>query len=810
MGKILLLLLLISGSINAQTAADLFDTSLRRNGDKGLSQSSYSRSDSAWVAGAKSMTYTGGYSLPTASPTVKGGILIGNRLYASPSGELNTVPNLSAYTNDPGFWTATQVRQAIADSNAAHTLYFSGDFTGSGTPTDPFRLVTAPGTALTVDPLATQNSTNAASSGDLYSAKLGFAARNHAHIANDITDLNAAFTTYLKGLPGFATDKVLSFNGTSLVWVTATATVGSTTALAASTLSSPAQLYTQLTLNWTAVPNAANYTLSMAQDAGFTVGITNLTTTSSLSYVHTNLTGNTAYYYRLTPNGTGSYTNGPPAYLTVSTLAGPTPLAASTLVLSGVSSSSLTANWTAVTNAAGYELSSALDANFTNNATTVYSGTALTFSPTGLVPSTPYYFRLKALGTGNYGDSPYATATTTTGSTSQTQLAASTLSFSGVSTTAVTITWTTVPNAGGYLLQRATDNAFTANVTIVYSGTAVSTTNNGLTPATSYYYRVKATGTGNYSDGPYSAVGTATTGSGGPLGTPSLALNGAASTQITTVWTSVTSASGYTLQQAANAAFTAGVTTVYSGTATSFTQAGLTPQTVYYYKVKATGSGNYADGALTAALSATTTVQTAGTYAVDRTFRVNLTSSAATAAVTGWNVWSVPNLTKPSAASGTTFTSLVTETGITSTVSASVTGDFSGVNNNVFTPDMTTGVWPATVLDRSWNYVGSASAGIHVSGLNSAKYYQVYVLTAQAVGGSAGTINVLVGGLTRPVVVPGNTGDNMGDEFTDQALATFNNVQADASGGLDIQFLRSCCVSVPIQGFIIQETSVAK
>ncbi len=808
MGKLLLLLLLFSTSLKAQTAADLFDTSMRKNGDKGLSQSNYSRSDSAWVAGAKSLTYTSSYTLPTASPTMKGGILIGNRLYASPIGELNAVPNLSAYTNDVNYWTATQVRQAIADSNAARVIYFSGDFLGSGTPTDPFRLVTAPGTALTVDPLATQNSPNAASSGDLWSAKLGFAAKNHAHIANDVTDLNTAFTSYLKGLPGFGTDKVLSYNGTSMVWVPATITPVSTTALPASTLGSSAQLYTQITINWTAVPNATNYTLSTAQDAGFTVGVTSIYTGSSLTYAHTGLVGNYAYYYRLTPNGTNSYTNGPPAYLTVSTQASPATLTASALTLSGVSTTSLTAAWTAVTNATGYELSRAFDADFTNNATTVYSGTALSGNQTGLLSSTPYYYRLKALGTGNYADGPYATAAATTATpVSQTQLAASTLSFSGVSSTAVTLTWTTIANASGYLLQRATDNAFSANVATVYSGTALTTTRTGLSPSTVYYYRAKATGTGYYTDGNYSPVVSVTTST--PVGASTLSLNGAAGTQITTVWTSVTNAAGYTLQQAMNSAFTTGVTTVYVGTATTFTQTGLTPQTVYYYRVNATGNGTLTDGAASPVLSATTTPQTAGPYAVERTFRVNLSSSYNTAGVTGWNVWTVPNLTKPSSASGTALANLLTDAGITSTVSLSVLGEFSGTNNNIFTPDLTTGIWPALVMDRGWNYVGPATAGMRISGLNPAKYYQVYALGAHPANSSALSTTFSVGNLSRLVYMPGNYGD-AALEFGSAALATFYNIQPDANGSIDLLLQRPCCMGTALQGFVVQETNSTK
>lgn len=63
--------------------------------------------------------------------------------------------------------------------------------------------------------------------------------------------------------------------------------------------------------------------------------------------------------------------------------------------------------WSAVTNRTYYQIQRATDAAFTANLTTLTSTlTATTYSDTGRTAGTTYYYRIKAIGTGHYGDSP--------------------------------------------------------------------------------------------------------------------------------------------------------------------------------------------------------------------------------------------------------------------------------------------------------------------------------------------------------------------------------------------------------------------
>jgi len=87
--------------------------------------------------------------------------------------------------------------------------------------------------------------------------------------------------------------------------------------------------------------------------------------------------------------------------------------------------------------------------------------------------------------------------------------APSLLSISGATSSALTIKWSGVTNATSYTLERANTATFTGS-TIVYSGTTTSFTNSGLTAATNYYFRVKATAP-NYIASNYAVISGATT-----------------------------------------------------------------------------------------------------------------------------------------------------------------------------------------------------------------------------------------------------------------------------------------------------------
>lgn len=89
-------------------------------------------------------------------------------------------------------------------------------------------------------------------------------------------------------------------------------------------------------------------------------------------------------------------------------------------------------------------------------------------------------------------------------------LGVSTLTTGTITSSSVVLNWTAVDAATGYIVERATNAGFTAGLTTVYTGASLTATATGLTTATAYYFRVRATANG-YTTGANSTTATATT-----------------------------------------------------------------------------------------------------------------------------------------------------------------------------------------------------------------------------------------------------------------------------------------------------------
>ncbi|MCL2346894.1 MAG: fibronectin type III domain-containing protein [Planctomycetaceae bacterium] len=155
----------------------------------------------------------------------------------------------------------------------------------------------------------------------------------------------------------------------------------------------------------------------------------------------------------------------------------------------------------------------------------------------------------------------------------------------------ISVAWNAITNASGYVVQYATNSAFTAGVgTVTATASATTAVIDKLTANTTYYVRVMATGIGTYSDSDYSVSKSATT-LKIKLTTPTLgAVTATGSDTINVAWNAIANASGYVVQYAMNSAFTAGVgtVTVSSQSTTTAVIDKLTANTVYYVRVMAT------------------------------------------------------------------------------------------------------------------------------------------------------------------------------------------------------------------------------
>jgi chitodextrinase len=193
------------------------------------------------------------------------------------------------------------------------------------------------------------------------------------------------------------------------------------------------------------------------------------------------------------------------------------PTAPTNLTTTAVSPAQINLSWTSSTDnvaVTGYKVERCLGnscANFAQIATP--SGT--TFNDAGLTGSTSYSYRVRAAdAAGNLSSYSVSSAVTTP---APTFTAPTNLSATAVSSTQINLTWTAGSETGGtisqYLVERC-QGAGCSNFTQVATSASASFGDSGLTAATSYSYRVRATDNANNLSG-YSNTATATTSASG-------------------------------------------------------------------------------------------------------------------------------------------------------------------------------------------------------------------------------------------------------------------------------------------------------
>jgi len=209
--------------------------------------------------------------------------------------------------------------------------------------------------------------------------------------------------------------------------------------------------------------------------------------------------------------------------------------------------------------------------------TTAAAGTT-SFLDSGLAAGTAYCYRIYAFS-GALNSRTIGQCTTTT-------LAPPALGQPVVdSTSQITLSWSQVPGNSGYKIERRT-GAGAWNDLAVKGADVTGHTDIGLTPGTTYYYRISTNSASGYSL-PGNELGSITM----PLAPTLAAPTGITNTQMVLGWNTVTGASGYTLQyRLAGGSYAdfAGCTNIG---ATSCTVTGLTAPNNYNFQVKASNNG---------------------------------------------------------------------------------------------------------------------------------------------------------------------------------------------------------------------------
>jgi glucose/arabinose dehydrogenase/chitodextrinase len=275
------------------------------------------------------------------------------------------------------------------------------------------------------------------------------------------------------------------------------------------------------------------------------------------------------------------------------------PTAPTVLKAVASSTSRVTLTWTASRDnvaVAGYRIERCQTADCANF-TEVGIATGTSFTDRGLAPSTTYRYRVRAVDTSNNTSLYSKTASTSTPDTTRPS-APTGLTARAVRPTQVNLSWTaSTDDVGvtGYRIERCRGTACTS-FTQIGTSTTRAFSSTGLAPNTTYRFRVRASDAARNLS-PYSAVASArtlpdTTRPSRPTG---LSATAAGPTRIDLKWQASTDnvrVTGYRVERCRGAGCT-NFRQVGQPASNEFHSTGLTPDTTYRFRVRATdGAGN--------------------------------------------------------------------------------------------------------------------------------------------------------------------------------------------------------------------------
>lgn len=345
--------------------------------------------------------------------------------------------------------------------------------------------------------------------------------------------------------------------------------------------SPPSQVYVltnrgNTTLSWAATKSQTWVTLS-ATNGTLASHATTSVTVSINSNANALAVGNYSPTVTFTNRTNNNGTTSRLVTLTVNAIPAPSGLTATT-----ISTNQINLSWTDnSSNETTFRIERAPDnagspGTYTEIATVTSNVT--TYGDTSLSPNATYWYRVRAHNAAS--DSPYSNQSSTT----TLPLPPSNLTAAAVSTNQIHLAWTG-DSAGeaGFLIERAPDSAGSPGpwTQIATAGTNVTTYNDsGLSPNTTYWYRVRAYNAGGNSG--YSNQANAITLS--PLG---LTATAASATQVNLSWSDAsTNEDGFKIERSIDGTNFTQIAQVLPNT-TTYRDTGAWPGTTYFYGVQA-------------------------------------------------------------------------------------------------------------------------------------------------------------------------------------------------------------------------------
>ena len=299
------------------------------------------------------------------------------------------------------------------------------------------------------------------------------------------------------------------------------------------------------------------------------------------------LSADTTYWYRV--RATNAF--GDSGYSNVDS-ATTGPLSPSGLVATEISPTEIDLAWTDNSaNETAFEIERSPDGLTGWTEIGTVAADVVAYSDGGLLPLTTYWYRVRGTnGNGDSGDSNVDSATTL----DDAPPAPGGLAAATVSDTRIDLSWTdNSNNETGFEIERSPDGVSGWSLLATVGADVVAHSDTGLTPVTTYWYRVRATNAAGASA--YSNVDGATTQDIPPAAPGALGATAISDSRIDLAWTdNSANETGFRIERSPDGLAWAEIA-VTGADVTAHPDTGLTSETTYWYRVRATnGAGESA------------------------------------------------------------------------------------------------------------------------------------------------------------------------------------------------------------------------
>jgi fibronectin type 3 domain-containing protein len=248
------------------------------------------------------------------------------------------------------------------------------------------------------------------------------------------------------------------------------------------------------------------------------------------------------------------------------------------------SSDSIKISWTAVSNAAGYNIYRSLYYNGgrdDNSYKKIITTASTSYIDTGLLADTIYNYKVSAFNDGGEGSQSIYVSVRSYPAVPT--IAPTGVTASALSSSSIRIDWTGITGFSKYMVYRSlTESGDYNEINLVSSfDSKVSYTDASLFPEETYYYKIAANNISGAD--PQSAAVSVTTLDVNPRAPESVSATTASYSSILVKWSSGPNAEEYKVYRSLNSL--SGYTYITSSSSTSYIDRGLDVNTLYYYKI---------------------------------------------------------------------------------------------------------------------------------------------------------------------------------------------------------------------------------